>query len=144
MCLVGNHSYCSQELVNLLLTGKASTNVFDGIRTFDDDDSQSRYILKGIQKQSRLGLLTLHEWNGYLGIVRCFGVEYLIRYVEVGSFLKCPEFPVWVICAESHFTVLFASKGVMPKVDEPFQLFYYDGLTSHHALSKFEAFFQGV
>lgn len=60
LSLVGNHSYCSQELVNLLLTGKATTNTFDGNKSFDEEGS---YLLKGIQQRSRLGLLTLLEWN---------------------------------------------------------------------------------
>ena len=28
--LIGAHGYCSQEMVNMLLTGKASSNTFDG------------------------------------------------------------------------------------------------------------------
>ena len=30
------------------------------------------------------------------------------KYVEVGHSLKSPDLPVWVVCSESHFTVLFA------------------------------------
>lgn len=29
--LIGRHGYCTQEMVNLLLTGKAVSNVFDGV-----------------------------------------------------------------------------------------------------------------
>eukprot|EP00210_Caulerpa_lentillifera_P002652 g2533.t1 len=111
MCLIGNHSYCSQELVNLLITGKATTNTFDGNKSFDEEGS---YLLKGIQRRSRLGLLTLLEWN---------------NYVEVGSFLKCPEFPVWIVCAESHFTVLFCLDTILPKTDKGFELLHYDSLS---------------
>ena len=28
--MIGSHGYCSQELVNLMLTGKATSNVFAG------------------------------------------------------------------------------------------------------------------
>ena len=28
--LIGAHGYCSQEMVNMLLTGQASSNTFDG------------------------------------------------------------------------------------------------------------------
>ena len=64
MSLIGEHAYCSQELVNLLLTGKAVTNVFDGNKSFGDLDASDCYLLKGIPRTSKLGLLTLLEWNG--------------------------------------------------------------------------------
>jgi hypothetical protein len=28
--LIGNHGHCTQEFVNLVLTGKATSNCFDG------------------------------------------------------------------------------------------------------------------
>lgn len=30
--LMGSHLYCTQDIVNLLLTGRATANVFDGVR----------------------------------------------------------------------------------------------------------------
>ena len=71
MSLVGEHNFCSQELVNLLLTGTATTNVFDGNKSFGDDESDDHYLLRGIQKRSRLGLLTLLEWNGQECLLLC-------------------------------------------------------------------------
>ena len=49
---------------------------------------------QGIGRKCRVGLLTLFEWY---------------KYVEVGPSLKCPELPVWVVCSESHFTVLYSN-----------------------------------
>eukprot|EP00983_Pelagomonas_calceolata_P083415 1156155-Pelagomonas_calceolata.AAC.2 len=37
------------------------------------------------------------------------------KYMEVGSRLKNPELPIWVVCAESHFTVLFAQASIMER-----------------------------
>ena len=71
--------------------GKATSNTFDGDKVLDDGN----FILKGIQRQSDIGLLSLFEH--YHSIV-------------VGSFLKAPVYPIWLVCAESHFTVLFATQ----------------------------------
>jgi hypothetical protein len=48
--------------VILLVTGQASSNVFDGTKDLDGSK------LKGITKPSRLGLLTLFEWYKYVEV----------------------------------------------------------------------------
>lgn len=51
----------------------------------------------------------------------------------MGCFLKTPRFPVWVVCSESHFSVLF---GLQPELlrdwraERLFDLYYYDGLAN--------------
>ena len=40
--LIGAHGYCSQEMVNLLLTGQAVSNTFDGQIVLEDSGSISR------------------------------------------------------------------------------------------------------
>lgn len=72
--LMGMHGYCTQELVNLLVTGRAMTNVFDGSKDIDG------MIFRGVTGPCKLGLLTLFEWY---------------RSMEVGSRLKNPELPIW-------------------------------------------------
>jgi hypothetical protein len=52
------------------------------------------------------------------------------RYVEVGSMLKNPSLPVWVVCSESHFTVLFAQDARCLQNAMPFDLQYYDELAN--------------
>ena len=88
--------------------GKATSNTFDGDKVLDDGN----FILKGIQRQSDIGLLSLFEH--YHSIV-------------VGSFLKAPVYPIWLVCAESHFTVLFATqKGTINSIAiKSFIYFYY-------------------
>ena len=44
--LIGNHGHCTQEFVNLVLTGQACSNCFDGDKILDD------YKLKGIAEKS--------------------------------------------------------------------------------------------
>eukprot|EP00397_Hematodinium_sp_SG-2012_P034374 GEMP01036868.1.p1 GENE.GEMP01036868.1~~GEMP01036868.1.p1 ORF type:complete len:352 (+),score=76.97 GEMP01036868.1:764-1819(+) len=84
---IGNHNYSTQEFVNLLLTGRAISNVFDGVCDSGGID------LKGHLERRRVGLLTMFEHYGN---------------IEVGENLKNPSYPIWVIHAESHFSVLFA------------------------------------
>ena len=80
--------HASQEIVNLFLSGKAATNVFDGNMEMGAD-----YTLKGISTRAQVGFLTLLE---------------SLNYMTVGTFLKEPEYPVWVLGSENHYTVLFS------------------------------------
>ena len=92
-----------------MLVGRATSNVFDG-----DKDMGDNFILKGIHKQSEIGFLTLFEAYGYF---------------QVGAFLKTPTLPIWVICSESHYSVIFSTDlGITKKKQNVFDLIYYDEL----------------
>jgi len=84
--LVQRFGHCTQELVNLMICGVASSNVFDGEKTL------AQTTLKGIPKAQSIGYLTILE---------------SLRYLQVGDFYKSPEFPIWVVGSSSHYTVLF-------------------------------------
>lgn len=86
--LLNEHGYASQEIINLMTTGQARSNVHDGERDLGDN-----FILKGIESQADVGFLTLFEHYGYF---------------EVGSYLKKPRLPIWIICSESHYSILFS------------------------------------
>lgn len=58
--LLTEHGYASQELLNVLLVGKAVSNVFNG-----DKDMGDNFIIKGVHKNSSIGFLTLFEAYGY-------------------------------------------------------------------------------
>ena len=50
---------------------------------------------------------------------------------QVGTYLKVPRLPIWVVCSESHFSVLFAlNKDLLNnwRAERRFDLYYYDGL----------------
>ncbi|CAH7293903.1 Mindy3 [Phodopus roborovskii] len=87
------YGHGSQSLINLLLTGHAVSNVWDG------DRECSGMQLLGIHEQAAVGFLTLME---------------ALRYCKVGSYLKSPKFPIWIVGSETHLTVFFA------KVDNGF------------------------
>ncbi len=108
--LMGKHDYCTQEMVNLIIHGRAVSNVFNDTVYLDNLE------LKGINKRNDIGLLSLFEHY---------------KSCEVGSYYKTPKYPIWVICSESHFSCMFAiRRDILSdwKAESRFDLFYYDGL----------------
>ncbi|XP_053373722.1 ubiquitin carboxyl-terminal hydrolase MINDY-3-like [Mercenaria mercenaria] len=83
----GIHGHGSQSLINLLITSKAVTNVWD------NDKDVSGLKLHGVSRRAFIGFLSFMEH---------------LRYCEVGWNLKNPEYPVWLIGSETHLTVLFS------------------------------------
>ncbi|CAI5715614.1 hypothetical protein KXD40_008347 [Peronospora effusa] len=102
--LTGAFGHCTQELLNLLLTGKAVSNVFDGNVPMGD----SGMFLHGVSQRARIGYLTQLE---------------ALRYCQVGSYYKSPQFPVWVIGSSSHFSVGFALEAWVSEESTSGQLF---------------------
>ena len=86
----GQFGHSSQELINLMLTGQATSNTFDHSVTL----AGGSLACHGIQSQADIGYLTQLE---------------ALRYCSVGSFYKSPKFPIWLVGSTSHFTVLFGS-----------------------------------
>lgn len=113
--LIARHDYCTQEAVNLLLLGRATSNVFDGNRRV------GQLRLRGLRAsdQPDVGFLALLEASGAM---------------EVGRALKNPRWPVFVVQAESHFLVLFARSALATR--GPLDLFFLDGLAlqEHHVV----------
>ncbi|KAF8024929.1 hypothetical protein BT93_F1928 [Corymbia citriodora subsp. variegata] len=90
--------HASQEIVNLLLCGQAVPNVFDG-----RIDVGGGMLLKGVSTIVEVGFLTLLE---------------SLNFCKVGHHLKCPNWPIWVVGSESHYTVLFALDTVVQEENE--------------------------
>ncbi|XP_068563482.1 probable ubiquitin carboxyl-terminal hydrolase MINDY-4 isoform X3 [Cebidichthys violaceus] len=115
--LIGAHGYCTQELVNLLLCGRAVSNVFDNDMELDSGNGNMT-LLKGVKGHCDIGLLSLFE-------------HYNI--CKVGAYLKTPRYPIWVVCSESHFSVLFGlQRELLTNQGQSleFELYYYDGLAN--------------
>ncbi|XP_071102067.1 probable ubiquitin carboxyl-terminal hydrolase MINDY-4 [Haliotis cracherodii] len=113
--LMAAHGYCTQEMVNLLLTGRAVANVFNDVMELDSGNDQVT-ILKGVHARSDIGFLSLFEHY---------------KSCQVGTYYKTPKFPIWVVCSESHFSVLFSIRRELIsdwKAERRFDLYYYDGL----------------
>lgn len=91
--LTSNFGHCSQELINLLLTGQAVSNVFDNTLR-----PSGELICRGIQQRPDIGYLSQLE---------------ALRYLEVGGFYKTPKFPIWVVASSSHFTTMFGDAACL-------------------------------
>lgn len=97
------YGYGSQSLINLMITGKAVTYVWDyeqdvgGLSILPINFSLTSVLqflfflteLKGLDKQSQIGFITSMEH---------------LRYLTVGSFYKNPVHPIWVLGSETHLT----------------------------------------
>ncbi|XP_071505991.1 probable ubiquitin carboxyl-terminal hydrolase MINDY-4 [Diadema antillarum] len=113
---LGAHGYCTQEMVNLILTGKAVSNVFNDVVELGSGKEMTR--LKGLSGRSDIGLLSLFEHY---------------KSCQVGTYYKTPRFPIWVVCSESHFSVFFSIKKELVsdwRAERRFDLYYYDGLAN--------------
>ncbi|XP_060606069.1 probable ubiquitin carboxyl-terminal hydrolase MINDY-4 [Ruditapes philippinarum] len=113
--LMGAHGYCTQEMVNLFISGRAVSNVFNDVMELDSGEGNIM-ILKGVVSRCDVGLLSLFEHY---------------KSCQVGTYLKTPRYPIWVVCSESHFSVLFCTKKELTsdwKAEKRFDLYYYDGL----------------
>jgi len=107
--LLNQHGYASQEIINLMLTGQARSNVHDGEKDLGDG-----FVLKGVEKRGDVGFLTFFEYFGYF---------------EVGDHLKSPRVPIWIVCSESHYSVIFSvNSGALSNSNKQFDLVYYDEL----------------
>ena len=91
--LTAQFGHCGQELINLLLTGQAVSNVFDNTLT-----PSGELTCRGIQSRPDIGYLSQLE---------------SLRYCEVGGYYKSPKFPIWVVGSTSHFTVLFGDSSCL-------------------------------
>ncbi|KAF7691911.1 ubiquitin carboxyl-terminal hydrolase MINDY-3 [Silurus meridionalis] len=92
------YGHGSQSLINLLVTGHAVSNVWDG------DRECSGMKLYGIHEQASVGFLTLME---------------SLRYCKVGSFLKSPKFPIWILGSETHLSVFFTKEMSLVAPESP-------------------------
>jgi hypothetical protein len=103
--LVARFGHCTQELLNLAITGEAVAGVFDGDQGFSSSDDPmtsssssssdvSGFKLRGISRRPVIGLLSHIE---------------AMKYSIVGDYLKTPTMPFWVIASESHLTLLWAA-----------------------------------
>lgn len=107
--VIGLHSTCTQEVVNLMLTGEATSNCIDGIREID-----SNYKIKGVREKSEIGFLTILEFY---------------NYTKVEKNYKEPFFPIWVLSTEYHYCVCFSNEFIaIDNQAKNFEVLFYDEL----------------
>ncbi|XP_078005800.1 ubiquitin carboxyl-terminal hydrolase MINDY-3 [Phascolarctos cinereus] len=89
------YGHGSQSLINLLLTGHAVSNVWDGDRECSG--------------------MTFH----YLVEDKSVPIVESFTGSEVGSYLKSPKFPIWIVGSETHLTVFFAKDMALVAPEAP-------------------------
>jgi hypothetical protein len=101
--LITTFGHCSQELINLCLTGKATSNAHDGNITLGDDSDDS-IVLKGVEQAPAVGYLSAFE---------------ALNQLEVGQCYKQPKWPIWVIGGPMHYTICFSAHCGLNHVELP-------------------------
>jgi len=101
--MITTFGHCSQELMNLCLTGKATSNVHDGNITIGED-GEDCIILKGIEQPPTIGYLSAFE---------------ALNQLEVGRCYKQPKWPIWVIGGPMHYTICFSPDCTLNHVQLP-------------------------
>lgn len=93
--LTAQFGHTALELVNLFLTGRATSGVHNDSRTIGGEGG---LVLEGLKRCSDVGHLSQLE---------------SMRYLEVGSYYKTPNHPVWLLGSQGHFTVLFGGRDCL-------------------------------
>ncbi|XP_027058367.1 probable ubiquitin carboxyl-terminal hydrolase MINDY-4 isoform X3 [Pocillopora damicornis] len=115
--LMGLHDSCSQAMISLMLTGRAAANVFNGDIEFNKRGRKLPHPLNGIKGRSEIGFLSLEEHLDP-------------KSFQVGSMLKTPKFPVWVVKTGERYGVLFSLNKELVndwKLERRFELLYCTG-----------------
>ncbi|XP_065091249.1 inactive ubiquitin carboxyl-terminal hydrolase MINDY-4B isoform X2 [Ochlerotatus camptorhynchus] len=115
--LMGPYEEGSLNIVTLMLTGRATPYLHNGVVYVGDED---HYALPqfGILGRGSIGLLV---WEGENEAMRSASRQ-------PGSRLKTPATPVWVSCCCGHFGVLFNSNRELLRnyhAEKRFELHYY-------------------
>ncbi|XP_078522228.1 inactive ubiquitin carboxyl-terminal hydrolase MINDY-4B [Lissotriton helveticus] len=114
---------CRQALLNLILTGRASPNVFNGDQEFDNEGVEQT-PLHGVLVRSDIGYL---QWSRE-------EVEH-DRPPQVGSMLKTPKLPIWLCHINGTYSVLFSTNRLLLsdwKMEHLFDLHFYNGQPLQH------------
>ncbi|XP_060053066.1 inactive ubiquitin carboxyl-terminal hydrolase MINDY-4B [Erinaceus europaeus] len=108
---------CRQAVLNLILTGRASPNVFNGCQ-----EGEAGEVLRGVLSRSDLGYL---QWEKNMAEDN--------RMSQVGSMLKTPKFPIWLCNINGNYSILFSTNRQLLsdwKMEHLFDLYFYSGQPS--------------
>ncbi|XP_030742834.1 inactive ubiquitin carboxyl-terminal hydrolase MINDY-4B [Echinops telfairi] len=103
---------CRQALLNLILTGRASPNVFNGCQQGGSPEG-----LHGVLARAEVGYL---QWGK--------DVSEGGRLSQVGSMLKTPKLPIWLCNINGNYSVLFSTNRQLLsdwKMERLFDLYFY-------------------
>ncbi|XP_037680762.1 inactive ubiquitin carboxyl-terminal hydrolase MINDY-4B [Choloepus didactylus] len=105
---------CRQAVLNMILTGRASPNVFNGYQK-----GKSQELLHGVLTRSDVGYL---QWGK-----DTLGDD---RPSQVGSMLKTPKLPIWLCNINGNYSILFSTNRQLLsdwKMEHLFTLYFCSG-----------------
>ncbi|XP_052034688.1 inactive ubiquitin carboxyl-terminal hydrolase MINDY-4B [Apodemus sylvaticus] len=105
---------CRQAVLNLILTGRASPNVFNSY-----EEGRSEEALHGVLTRSDIGYL---QWSKNASDSH--------QLSQVGSMLKTPTFPIWLCNINGNYSILFCTNRQLLsdwKMERVFDLYFYSG-----------------
>ncbi|XP_063138966.1 inactive ubiquitin carboxyl-terminal hydrolase MINDY-4B isoform X2 [Rattus norvegicus] len=108
---------CRQAVLNMILTGRASPNVFNGY-----EEGRSEGALHGVLTRSDVGYL---QWSK--------DTAEGDQLSQVGSRLKTPVFPIWLCNINGNYSILFCTNRQLLsdwKMERVFDLHFYSGQPS--------------
>ncbi|XP_039711049.1 inactive ubiquitin carboxyl-terminal hydrolase MINDY-4B [Pteropus medius] len=114
---------CRQAVLNMVLTGRANPNVFNGCQ-----NGKSQEILHGVLTRSDIGYL---QWSK--------NTSEDDRLSQVGSMLKTPKLPIWLCNINGNYSVLFSTNRQLLsdwKMEHLFDLHFYSGQSSEKKLAR--------
>ena len=79
--VIGQFGHCNQDLINLLLTGRATSNVFDGEMSLGD--GMGDLCVRGVDRTCDIGYLTHLEALRYCQVVFILYLSCFFIYVVV-------------------------------------------------------------
>ncbi|KAL2095731.1 hypothetical protein ACEWY4_007879 [Coilia grayii] len=110
---------CRQALLNLLLTGRANPNVFNGTLLYDENGDRLEHPLHGVLARSDVGYLHWSREQVQQG-----------KLPVVGSMLKTPKLPIWLCSINDTYSVIFSPHRSLLsdwKMEHLFHLYFYNG-----------------
>ncbi|ELK00561.1 hypothetical protein PAL_GLEAN10016356 [Pteropus alecto] len=114
---------CRQAVLNMVLTGRANPNVFNGCQ-----NGNSQEMLHGVLTRSDIGYL---QWSK--------NTSEEDRLSQVGSMLKTPKLPIWLCNINGNYSVLFSTNRQLLsdwKMEHLFDLHFYSGQSSEKKLAR--------
>ncbi|XP_006868062.1 PREDICTED: protein FAM188B2-like [Chrysochloris asiatica] len=108
---------CRQAVLNMILTGRASPNVFNGCQ-----NGSSQEVLHGVLARSEVGYL---RWGK--------DTSEGDRLSQVGSMLKTPKLPIWLCNINGNYSALFSTNMQLLsdwKMERLFDLYFYSSQPS--------------
>jgi len=110
-----------QSLINLGIYGEAVPNVFNGETEYFDVMKNMEIVEKGVKRRCEIGYITHEEFTDNKNFM-------------VGSCLKTPLYPIWILKNNSNLGIIFSLKKELLndwKLERRFDVYYYHGISRH-------------